>query len=104
MAEAAAVEPAKVETALRRVRSLKDDFELWCRKCYRIRTKSGEIVPLVLNPVQRAIRQAERDEIARTGHDDAPGQRASDATQTDPLGRTRALGRRRAEENRYWGD
>lgn len=58
---------AAVGEARRRVSRLRSDFELWCRTCYRIRTKDGEVVPFVLRPNQRAIRAAEREEIARQG-------------------------------------
>lgn len=57
----------RVTEARRRVAALRSDFALWCRTCYRIRIESGDIVPFVLNPVQRAIRAAEDAELAAKG-------------------------------------
>jgi hypothetical protein len=47
--------------------ALEQDYELWARTCYRIRTQAGQLDPLVLNPVQRAMGIAERDELQRSG-------------------------------------
>jgi len=59
----------KAEEARRRILALRGpgNFARWCRTCYRIRTKAGEIVPLELNRVQRGIREAEAEEMAARG-------------------------------------
>lgn len=43
------------------------DYAYWAETCYRIRNKLGRIVPLRLNPVQRAIGAAEADMLTREG-------------------------------------
>lgn len=46
---------------------LASDYETWAAECYRIRDKRGVIRPLMLNPVQRAIGDAERAQLAMRG-------------------------------------
>ena len=52
--------PKQIETR----RRLFEDFEFWAANCAKIRTKEGEIKPLVLNPVQKRL--VERIEAQRT--------------------------------------
>jgi hypothetical protein len=52
---------------LRAVRRLVHDYAYWAETCYRIRDKRGRIIPLRLNPVQRAIGEAEQAMLAREG-------------------------------------
>lgn len=46
---------------------LKDDFPHYAAKCLRIRTKSGDILPLELNQAQRYIHERLEDQRATTG-------------------------------------
>jgi len=46
---------------------LKTDFEHYAAKCLKIRTKSGDILPLVLNKAQRFIHEKLEEQKARTG-------------------------------------
>jgi hypothetical protein len=49
------------------VDALADDYSAWAAECYRIRDKHGQIIPLNLNPAQRLVDAAEREEMARHG-------------------------------------
>jgi hypothetical protein len=66
--------------------------------------RAAAALDTLLDRIPEDVAQRTLHEIARTRHDHAARQPASDATRIDPLERTRALERRRAEENRYWGD
>lgn len=46
---------------------LKDDFAHYGRKCLRIRTKSGELLPLEMNRAQQHIHAAAEAQLAATG-------------------------------------
>lgn len=46
---------------------LKDDFEHYASKCLRIRTKSGEIMPFVLNKVQKHVLYQLEEQKRKTG-------------------------------------
>lgn len=46
---------------------LKDDFEHYAPRCLKIRTKSGQIRPFILNTAQRHIHEACEDQRRRTG-------------------------------------
>jgi hypothetical protein len=59
-------EPTHAELRAK-VARLKADFERWSSKCYMILDKARNLVPLRLNPVQLAIYQAERQEMAAKG-------------------------------------
>ncbi len=49
-------------------RLLYDDFGLYSRHALRIRTKEGEIKPLVLNAAQRVLHEAAAKQRAKTGY------------------------------------
>lgn len=44
------------------------DYEFWAGDCYRIADKHLRLIPLQLNPVQRAIGRAEREMLERDGN------------------------------------
>lgn len=46
---------------------LKDDFEHYAKKCLKIRSKSGEVHPFILNKAQLHIHELIEDQKARTG-------------------------------------
>ena len=46
---------------------LKNDFQHYARKCLKIRTKSGQVVPLELNEAQLYIHQKVENQRAQTG-------------------------------------
>lgn len=46
---------------------MRSQYPLWARTCYRILTKAGVIVPLMLNGVQRTIGQAEAEQLRTNG-------------------------------------
>jgi hypothetical protein len=48
-------------------RRLRDDLEHYAAKCLKIRTKSGEIHPLIFNRAQRYIHQRLEEQKAKTG-------------------------------------
>lgn len=48
-------------------RRLLTDFEFYCAKCIKIRTKDAKIVPLVLNRAQKRFLEAILDQWQRTG-------------------------------------
>ena len=52
---------------LRTRKRLLEDFEFWCRHCAKIRTKAGEIKPLVLNRVQKRFLKHIADQLQTTG-------------------------------------
>jgi hypothetical protein len=55
--------PKQIETRKR----LLNDFEYWAANCAKIRTKEGEIKPLVLNPVQKRLVERLEAQRATTG-------------------------------------
>jgi hypothetical protein len=55
--------PAVVATADARLLRLRSDFGFWARNCYKILDKAGRLVPLKLNPVQRAIEAEEQRQL-----------------------------------------
>lgn len=55
--------PKQIETRKR----LLNDFEFWAANCAKIRTKEGEIKPLILNPVQRRLVERIEAQRAATG-------------------------------------
>lgn len=46
---------------------LRDDFEFYAKTCLKIRTKEGELRPLLLNKVQRELLKVIEDQYQRTG-------------------------------------
>lgn len=46
---------------------LKDDFKFYSKHCLKIRTKEGEIAPLVLNTAQEILQKAIDDEMSTRG-------------------------------------
>jgi hypothetical protein len=60
--------PRVSESLLRRkLHTLRDDFALWAAKCYRIKDKREQIIPLVLNDVQLKIEETEQELLRTTG-------------------------------------
>lgn len=58
----------RLTTAQRAARKrLLDDFAFYSKHAIKIRTKSGEITPLILNPVQRRFLEACLNELETTG-------------------------------------
>jgi hypothetical protein len=55
--------PELVAKALR----LRDDFEFFARNCLKIRTKTGEILPLTLNKGQRHLHERLQRQLRKTG-------------------------------------
>ena len=55
------------ERAVRAVGRLRRDLAHWCARVYQIRTKTQELQPLRLNPVQLAIEAAEAEQLRTTG-------------------------------------
>jgi len=55
------------EREIRLRKQMRGNFEDFARKCLKIRTKSGEIRPLVLNRAQRHVLQKMREQEAATG-------------------------------------
>jgi hypothetical protein len=55
--------PAVVAMADSRLLRLRSDFGYWARNCYKILDKSGKLVPLVLNRVQRLIEAEEERQL-----------------------------------------
>lgn len=51
----------------KQLRTLRNDFEMWARICYRIKDKYEHIVPLQLNPAQKRIEALEREELRTKG-------------------------------------
>lgn len=54
--------------AAAQLEELATDYEVWANTCYRIADKHLRLRPLELNPVQRAIGQAEREELTKRGN------------------------------------
>ena len=54
-------------TDLAKIRRLQEDFPLYAQHCLKIRTKSGTIRPLVLNPAQKRLHEAAEKQKAETG-------------------------------------
>ena len=54
------IERKRLETRKR----LRDDFEYWCRTCYRIIDKNGSHVPLILNRAQRLVMKSVYQQMA----------------------------------------
>lgn len=54
--------------ALAELELLASDYEAWADTCYQIADKHLRLLPLRLNPVQRAIGQAEQEELAKHGN------------------------------------
>jgi len=50
-----------------KLQRLNDDFPYFARAYLRIRTKSGEVVPFVLNPAQRRLHDRLQEQVRRTG-------------------------------------
>ena len=48
-------------------RRLRDDFKYYAEKCLKIRTKKGDIEPLLLNQAQECIHNAAEKQLAETG-------------------------------------
>ncbi len=46
---------------------LKDDFEFYARNCLKIRTKTGGLLPLVLNDAQKYIHARLEEQLKKTG-------------------------------------
>ena len=46
---------------------LKDDFEFYARNCLKIRTKTGGLLPLVLNEAQQYIHARLEEQLKKTG-------------------------------------
>ena len=55
--------PKQIETRKR----LLEDFTFWAENCAKIRTKEGEIKPLILNPVQKRLVERIEAQRAATG-------------------------------------
>jgi hypothetical protein len=55
------------KTALDKYRSLRDNFELFSKHCLKIRTKSGEVKPFILNASQRYVHEKLEEQRLRTG-------------------------------------
>ncbi len=45
----------------------RDDFELFCFHCLKVRTKAGNLVPFVMNRAQRALHAKLEAQLAKTG-------------------------------------
>lgn len=64
----APAKPSKLSPREKAIRQrLKDDFEHYASKCLKIRTKSGQIRPFILNAAQRHIHERLEDQRKRTG-------------------------------------
>lgn len=49
------------------IRQLRRDYQRWARLCYRILDKTGTVVPLRLNPVQKRLGEIEAEELRTKG-------------------------------------
>ena len=56
------------EKLLRTRKRLREDFEFWAQHCAKIRTKAGEIKPLILNRVQKRFLKHCLDQLATVGY------------------------------------
>jgi hypothetical protein len=59
--------PMTTEKLLRTRKRLLEDFEFWAKHSCKIRTKAGEIKPLILNNVQRRLLKDISNQLATTG-------------------------------------
>lgn len=50
-----------------KLRRLRDDFEYFAKHCLRIRVKSGNVVPFVLNAAQKRLHEQLEDQRRKTG-------------------------------------
>lgn len=57
----------KHEAELKFRKQLKEDFKFWAERFCKIRTKDGEVRPLVLNTVQIKLLDAIEDQLQKTG-------------------------------------
>jgi hypothetical protein len=65
--EGAAPSRAPESAVRRKLRTLRNEFDRWSSKCYRIKNKFEIIVPLVLNAAQIKVERLEAEELRKHG-------------------------------------